>query len=133
MMRVRRYGFHTEDGGAGRFRGGKGVVLDYEIASERAWLTAIFGRGRFPCWGLEGGQHGSPNRIEIHRRDGRVEHHGSVARLPLARGDVVRLITGTGGGFGDPRDRPRARVAEDLRNGYITGRQAREHYGWGVS
>ena len=54
----------------------------------------------------------------------------SVTRLPLAKGDVVRLITGTGGGFGDPRERPRALVAEDLRNGYVTERQAREHYGW---
>ena len=129
-VRVRRYGFHTEDGGAGRYRGGKGVVLDYEIDSENAWLTAIFGRNRFPCWGLEGGQDGSPNRIEIHRRDGSVERHGSVTRLPVAKGDVVRLITGTGGGFGDPRERPRTRVAEDMKNGYITERQAREHYGY---
>jgi N-methylhydantoinase B len=129
-VRVRRYGFHTEDGGAGKHRGGKGVVLDYEIEAESTWLTAIFGRNRFPCWGLAGGQDGSPNRIEIHRKGGEVEHHGSVTRVPLARGDVVRLITGTGGGFGDPRERPRARVAEDLRNGYITERQARRHYGW---
>ena len=129
-VRVRQYAFHNEDGGAGTFRGGKGVVLDYEVLSEEAALTAIFGRNRFPCWGLDGGQEGSPNRIEILRRGGDVEPHGSVARLPLVRGDVVRLITGTGGGYGSPKGRTRERVEEDLKNDYITREQARELYGF---
>ena len=121
-VRVRQYAFHNEAGGAEKFRGAKGVVLDHEVLSEEAALTAIVGRSRFPSWGLDGGQEGSANRIEIRRRDGSVEHHGSVARLPLVRGDVARMITGTGGG-----KKGRGKE-EDIRNGYITKDQASEIY-----
>lgn len=48
--------------------------------------------------------------------------------MPLRRGDVVRLVTGTGGGYGDPLERPRSRVMDDLKNGYVTPEQAKEHY-----
>lgn len=42
---------------------------------------------------------------------------------------MIRIITGAGGGFGDPRERDRAAVAEDIRNGFITPGRAREVYG----
>ena len=128
-VQIQKYAFHNEEGGAGQFRGGKGVTLEYEILSDTARLTGIFGRSRFPSWGLSGGQQGSPNRIEIRRHTGTIEHYGSVARLPLERGDLVRLITGTGGGHGAPNERKKQRVEDDLRNGYITQQQARSLYG----
>ncbi len=129
---VEQYAFHNEDGGAGEYRGGKGVVLDYRILSEGAFLTATFGRHKFLPWGMAGGQDGSRNYIKVIRRDGGEEVFGKVARLRLERGDLVRLVTGSGGGYGDPRKRPRKKVAEDLRNGYITPAQARNLYGYGV-
>jgi len=125
---VERYAFHNEDGGAGEYRGGKGVVLDYRIVSEEAFLTATFGRHKFAPWGMAGGQDGSRNYIKVIRNDGREEVFGKVARLRLEKDDVVRLVTGNGGGFGDPRKRPRGKVAEDLRNGYITPEQAEDLY-----
>ena len=129
---VDRYAFHNEDGGAGRYRGGKGVVLDYRITSDEAFLTATFGRHKFPPWGMNGGREGSRNYIRVIRQDGSEEEFGKVARLPLMRGDVVRLVTGTGGGYGDPLERPRSRVMDDLKNGYVTPEQAREHHGFGT-
>jgi N-methylhydantoinase B len=42
---------------------------------------------------------------------------------------LARLITGTGGGYGDPIDRPIKRVQEDVRNGQVTLQQAEELYG----
>jgi N-methylhydantoinase B len=126
---VDRYALHNEDGGAGLYRGGKGVVLDYRITSEEAFLTATFGRHKFPPWGMNGGRQGSRNYIRVIRRDGREEEFGKVARSPLRRGDVVRLVTGTGGGYGDSLGRPRSKVMDDLKNGYVTPEQAREHYG----
>jgi N-methylhydantoinase B len=125
---VDRYTFHNEDGGAGRYRGGKGVVLDYRITSDEAFLTATFGRHKYPPWGMNGGREGSRNYIRVIRKDGSKEEFGKVARLPMRRGDVVRLVTGTGGGYGDSLGRPRSRVVDDLKNGYITPEQAREHY-----
>lgn len=44
-------------------------------------------------------------------------------------GDVIRVVTGNGGGFGDPRDRDPERVRDDIRNGFITAERAAEAYG----
>jgi N-methylhydantoinase B len=49
--------------------------------------------------------------------------------MPLRRGDLVRLVTGTGGGYGDPREREPARVIEDLRDEIITPGEAQGYYG----
>lgn len=127
---VEQYAFHNEHGGAGEYRGGKGVVLDYRIVSDEAFLTATFGRHKFLPWGMAGGQDGSRNYIKVIRRDGREEVFGKVARLRLEKGDLVRLMTGNGGGYGDPRKRPMEKVAEDLKNEYITPAQARDLYGY---
>ncbi|MBJ7600862.1 MAG: 5-oxoprolinase [Candidatus Nephthysia bennettiae] len=127
---VDQYEFHTEDGGAGEFRGGKGVILDYRIVSDEAYLTGTFGRHRFKPWGMNGGQAGSNNYILVMRKEGsREQPVGKVARRRLERGDVARLVTGTGGGFGDPRRRPREKVLADVHDGYITSEQARRDYG----
>jgi N-methylhydantoinase B len=47
----------------------------------------------------------------------------------MREGDLARLITGTGGGFGDPLERPVKEVQSDVKNGYITVEQARDLYG----
>lgn len=125
---VDQYAFHTEEGGAGRQRGGKGVILDYRVVASEAYVTGTFGRHKYRPWGLAGGQEGSNNYIKILRNDGRTEVYGKGARIRVARGEVVRLVTGTGGGYGEPRERPPALVREDVKNGYITAAQAAEQY-----
>jgi N-methylhydantoinase B len=120
----------VQGAGAGRHRGGRGLVREYRILSDDAVLTVAFGRHRFPPWGVDGGSAGSVNAIEIVPADGGpVRRFGKAASHPLRHGDLVRLITGTGGGHGDPRDRERALVREDLANGLITERDARDVYG----
>lgn len=54
---------------------------------------------------------------------------GKASRLLLRRGDLVRLVTGSGGGYGDPRERDRALVRADLRDELITAAEAEEVYG----
>lgn len=125
---VDQYAFHDDDGGAGAFRGGKGVKLDYRVVSEEAYLTVIFGRCRTPPWGMAGGQSGSGNYIVVIRKDGSEEVYHSVARKRIEKGDVVRLVTATGGGYGAPEDRPRERVLEDLKNGFVLPEQAARDY-----
>lgn len=123
--------FHDEEGGEGQFRGGKGIRIDYRIRSDNAWLTANYTRYKFPPWPLRGGRHGSPNYIEIERRDGSKERYGVVS-TSLNTDDVIRVMTGTGAGWGDPKRRDLACVVDDLKNGYITEVQARKHYGLGI-
>ena len=57
--------------------------------------------------------------MEVIRADGSVEQHAVVTELEVNEGDVIRIHTGNGGGYGDPRRRARELVQEDLRNGLI--------------
>ena len=130
---VRRYEFHDEDGGAGRYRGGKGVALEYEIPNDGWKFTGSFGRCKFPPWGVAGGQQGSPNYAEILRggkRSSPPEIHSKPARVALRKGDVVRLVTATGGGWGDPLRRHRDSIEQDIEDGFVTAEQARSTYGY---
>ena len=126
-VHVEEYAFHNEPGGEGRYRGGKGVVLAYRIRSDTASFTGSFGRFKYPPWGAAGGRGGSRNYVEVLRQGERSdprEIYGKAARLPLRRGDIVRCVTATGGGWGKPEDRSDEAIAEDLRNGFQTAEQA---------
>ena len=130
-LQVTQYAFHDQDGGAGKFRGGKGVVLDYLVKSERAYFTYAASRTSSRPWGLEGGMEGSNNYSEVHRHDGAVERYNMCTTVPVERGELIRIYSATGGGYGDPLGRPRALIERDLENGFITLEGAIRHYGYG--
>ncbi len=130
---VDRHTLNLAPGGEGFHRGGPGIVLDYRIRSEKGWLTASYSRSVHPPWPLEGGREGSPNYIEVIRRDGGRERYSSVTKLDLEKGDVVRVVTGKGGGWGDPRKREPEKIAADLKNGYLTPDRAARIYGYKAS
>ncbi|MDE0098975.1 MAG: hydantoinase B/oxoprolinase family protein [Truepera sp.] len=128
-VQVQRFGFDVLPGGEGRFRGGRGLVREYLMRSEGS-VTASFGRSAEGGWPVAGGRCGTPNYVEIRFADCRPPTRaGKVTRVPLARGDLIRLVTGTGGGWGDPRARPREQIVQDLRTGMISEAAARSVYG----
>ena len=126
---VDQFAFNVDGGGAGQFRGGRGLVRDYRIIADEAQLTATFGRFKFPPWSVAGGHPGSPNFVKVLHQGGREVVFGKCARYRLARGDVARLVTGSGGGWGDPARRDRALIQRDLRDEMITPEEAHETYG----
>jgi N-methylhydantoinase B len=128
---VEQYAFHIVPHGAGRYRGGRGLVRDYRILCDQATLTTTYGRHRFLPWGAAGAQDGSPNgaAILLAGSDEPIVWRGKLTRYPLRRGDLARLITGTGGGYGDPLERPVEKVQADVKSGYVTLDQAAQVYG----
>jgi N-methylhydantoinase B len=126
---VDRLELNEESGGEGRHRGGKGILLDYRVRSDGCFFTCAYTRNRHPPWGLAHGLDGSPNYAEVIRRDGSVERYAVVTALEVNEGDVIRIRTACGGGYGEPRERPRELVLEDLRNGFLSPDRAREVYG----
>lgn len=128
-IEVEQYAFHEHDGGAGQFRGGKGVVLDYRITAEAANLTFAATRSSVRPWALAGGQEGSTNYAEIHRLDGSVTRYTMCTMVPVKRDEVIRIHTATGGGFGSPQKRDKTALLSDVRNGYVTPEQAKKYYG----
>ena len=91
-------------------------------------LSASYGRSIEKPWAREGGEEGSVNYFELHvGNDAR-----RAARAPttvMKRGDIIRMFTGGGGGYGDPFDRPADEVLAEVRADYISADRAREDYG----
>jgi N-methylhydantoinase B len=129
-LRVDRYALAIERGaGAGRRRGGFGLVRDYRILDERGAVSfGSMGGWRRRPWGLHGGGEGTNNSLEYLRADGSTSRHGR-AKQDVVAGDVVRIVTGGGGGYGDPLEREPERVAADVLDGYVSVDDAAAVYG----
>ncbi|HEY7205283.1 MAG TPA: hydantoinase B/oxoprolinase family protein, partial [Methylomirabilota bacterium] len=129
-LRLRRYALHQDSGGPGRFRGGTGVVREIELTAEEAIVAIRQDNILFPPAGVNGGQAGRPGRCVVNpgRPDERVLAPMSDGNV-LRRGDVLRLSTSGGGGWGHPFDRPIDRVHHDVLGGVVSIGGAREDYG----
>ena len=127
-MRILRYGLRQDSGGAGRLRGGLGIERVYELLAP-AFITFSLERKATPPWGLWGGTDGAVNGVEITAPDGAVRHVRKATQHAIAQGEIVRIMTGGGGGYGPPAERDRAAVARDVAEGYVSAEAARRDYG----
>ena len=127
-IQVEQYAFHNEGGGYGEFQGGNGQYLDYKIVSDGAHVTAAFLGEKTKTWGMKDGHDGSYNYFMIIRKNGTKERHSLGTNIYLEKGDVVRCVTATGGGYGNPANRNKEQVLLDVKNGYITQKEAQEFY-----
>jgi N-methylhydantoinase B/oxoprolinase/acetone carboxylase alpha subunit len=100
-LRIRRYSLRKGSGGAGRRKGGEGIVREYEFFVP-ARVTIMSERRAFAPYGQAGGKPGAPGRNWLIRR-GRKTLLGSKANLQIEPGDVLRMETPGGGGFGRKR------------------------------
>jgi N-methylhydantoinase B len=126
---VDRMALNEAPGGDGEHRGGKGIAVDYRVRNDGCFFTCAYTRNKHLPWSAAGGLEGSPNVAEVIRADGSREEYAVVTGLTVNEGDVIRIRTGNGGGYGDPRRRHPEAVAADVRAGFVTPEQAREVYG----
>jgi N-methylhydantoinase B len=129
-VRLRTYGILIDSCGAGRYRGGCGIVREYDILAEEAVLAVRIDSVKNPPWGIDGGMAGGTGRVVVNPG---TNHERVLAPLSdgnvLKHGDVLRIETGGGGGHGHPFDRPAEMVAEDVAGGFVTTDTARRLYG----
>jgi len=100
-LRIRRYGLRTGSGGQGRRRGGEGIIREYEFFVP-ARVTIMSERRAFAPYGQAGGGPGAPGRNLLIRR-GKKKLLGSKANLQVEPGDILRIETPGGGGYGRKR------------------------------
>jgi N-methylhydantoinase B len=129
-VEIERFGIHEDSGGPGRWRGGCGIVRDVRVLSDEATLGIRLDNCRQPAFGVNGGLSGAPGRIVVNpgtpeERDLATMSDGNR----LQRGDLVRIITPGGGGWGCPLDRPAQDVLADVLDGFVSEEAARADYG----
>ena len=128
-MRLTEYGFRADSGGAGRWRGGNGVVRQYEVDCDEVTLYLWFERSKTPAWGLSGGHDATPPIVVLNPGREDEQRMLKCSRVKLRRGDVIRTMTGGGGGFGPPAERDPEEVRADVRDRHVSPEKARELYG----
>jgi N-methylhydantoinase B/oxoprolinase/acetone carboxylase alpha subunit len=124
------YGLLTDSGGAGRHRGGLGLWREWRVDCEAAQLSANLDRFKLPPFGLDGGLAASLSTLTLIRAGERRALPSKVTNLMVRRGDIVRLETSGGGGFGAPQTRAREMVERDVQLGYVSGAAAHALYGY---
>jgi N-methylhydantoinase B len=126
---VERLGLAVDSGGPGRHRGGLGYEKHIRMLRD-AHFMSIADRSRLACWGVRGGRAGRPFEVVIDPGgpDERVVDALADAE-PVRAGEVIRIRTTGGGGWGDPLDRPDDEVARDVRWGKVSLQGARDDYG----
>ncbi|MCL6593591.1 MAG: hydantoinase B/oxoprolinase family protein, partial [Alicyclobacillus sp.] len=129
-VRVRRFELIPDSGGAGQYRGGLGILREYEILAPEAQFSLRGGKHTVPAAGVDGGRPGRPGRCILQTREGQTRELPSrFGGVVLKRGDVVRLEKAGGGGLGLPALRPLAKIVEDCLDGYISFAAAVRDYG----
>ncbi len=130
------YTMLTDSGGPGKFRGGLGAVRRLKLLAD-TFVTGCADRHEVPPWGLHDGRPGLPNRFRL-TRDGVERSLQEVFALPspskftnllLARGDILSITQGGGGGYGNPLERDPERVRWDIFNEYVSAEKAEAEYG----
>jgi len=126
---VERNELNLADGvGAGKFRGGFGVVKDYRVLADQATFTTDVVRAKFPPWGVHGGRNGTTNYMVVIRDEKELMRVSRIANFKLQKGDIISIRSGGGGGWGDPYERDPDLILNDVKEALITPEQAREIY-----
>ncbi|HEY8337101.1 MAG TPA: hydantoinase B/oxoprolinase family protein [Tardiphaga sp.] len=129
-VRILRYGLVPDSGGAGRWRGGSALEMEFQLFAPQSMVTARNrDRSIFSAWGLRGGMPGATSRFAKNPNTGHCVELGSIDIVPCDPGDII-LIQGPGaGGYGDPLDRPADDVLTDVRCGFVSAARAQSDYG----
>lgn len=117
-IRMTRYEFRENSGGAGQWRGGCGLERGFQLVADSATVTLLSDRARFPPPGLQGGQPGKTSeRFHIQRNQPAVLIPAKTT-LVMHQGDELIIKTPGGGGFGVPTRRDSAQTRHDIDNGF---------------
>ena len=125
---VEKLGLSTDSGGAGEYRGGLGYDKHYRMLVDCHTIVTA-DRVRLGCYGVAGGQAGEPFRVTVDLHGAARALGGLVDGEPVRAGQVVRVVTTGGGGWGDPLARAPERVLRDVVQRKVSAQAARDAYG----
>lgn len=145
-----RFPFHVEEfklvegsGGAGKHRGGHSISKTLTAQADMTY-SYMSDRQKKSPWGIHGGKDGGrAELLMVTPASGGewktvTELYGKpspskFANVPIAKGDRIRISSPGGGGWGDPGERDRQAVIDDILDGWITEEEAKATYGIGLA
>jgi N-methylhydantoinase B len=129
-LRIEQYAMRTDSGGPGLYRGGCGIIREVRVLCDKAELGTRMENTKFPPYGVAGGRAGRPGKILLNPGTPAEREIAPVGDgVQLKRGDLLRLMTCGGGGWGDPFSRDPLSVQQDVARGFISVQGALEDYG----
>lgn len=131
-LRIVRYAFRPDTGGAGKYRGGLGLRRDIEVRDHTSTFSLLADRRIHRPYGVNGGEPGEPGADYL-VRDGEATRIPGKSTHELRPGDVVSVRTPGAGGFGDPQERDPEAISRDVRFGKLSEEAAMERYGWSLN
>ena len=121
------YGFRTDSGGVGKFRGGCGLYREYTV-NDDGFVSLWFERSKTTAWGLFGGENGRGPDVEIMHSGGKKENKLKANGMQIKAGTKITTYTGGGGGFEKAIDRKTQDVLEDVKNRYVSIEKAKDDF-----
>ncbi|WP_457256041.1 hydantoinase B/oxoprolinase family protein [Pedococcus sp. P5_B7] len=130
-VRCEEFALDPSSAGAGKFRGGMGVVRDIRALQDNSMIkTALENTKDSLANGLHGGEAGAPSKTVLTYPSGEATVlRERVGDMPVPTGTVMGIRTGGGGGYGPPLERDPARVLEDVDNELLSLAAATQIYG----
>ena len=119
-IRVERYAFVPNSGGAGTFRGSLALQRDIRVLADRVSFARYGDRHKFAPQGLFGGKEGTRGRFLLNPGTPQERVLKSKGLDELKENDLVSLTLPGGGGYGDPRDRSFDAIDRDLADGKVS-------------
>lgn len=132
------FGLHVNSGGAGKYRGGLGSIRVMEVTGPEVVFSCYHEREKLNAWGLFGGKSGS-NACFLVKKVGNEDFRtfkeafgvscaSKFTNITLQKGDLIKIVSPGGGGFGDPCERELGKIIEDVKEGYCTVEYVRANY-----
>ena len=129
-INVEKFTLNKDSSGPGKFRGGSGIVRDIRVNLIDATLGVRIDNCKFPAFGINGGKSGGIGKVIINPDSKKPRKLKTISdNNKLKQGDLIRIMTPGGGGWGNPCLRPKERVFEDYLNGIISYKSCVNDYG----
>ena len=129
-VQIEAFRMHQDSGGPGRYRGGCGIVRDVRVLAGSATLGLRMDNCRYPAFGVNGGMSGRAGRVTVNPDSAAARDLGTMGDgYALRGGDLLRIVTPGGGGWGSPLTRPAEQVRDDVLDGFVGVDSARDDYG----
>ena len=113
--------------GAGEFRGGLGLDLEFEMI-EDTFITTVVERTKNPPWGIKDGKAGRANNVQVIKKNGDKFFMPKKSGYKLDKGDKIIFLTGGGGGYGNPEFRKIEKIEYDLKQEYLSKKYVEENF-----